>query len=40
MCEGNHISDLTKDSHTQQIEQRQKHGLGFPFILKEIDLKP
>ena len=24
MCEGNHLSDLTRDSHTQQIEQRQK----------------
>ena len=24
MCEGNHLLDLTRDSHTQQIEQRQK----------------
>ena len=26
MCEGNHLSDLTRDSHTQQIEQLQKRG--------------
>ena len=26
MCEGNHLSDLTKDSHTQQIELSQKRG--------------
>ena len=24
MCEDNHLLDLTRDSHTQQIEQRQK----------------
>ena len=23
MCEGNHLSDLIRDSHTQQIEQPQ-----------------
>ena len=26
ICEGNHLSDLTRDSHTQQIEQPQKCG--------------
>ena len=26
MCEGNHLLDLTRDSHTEQIEQPQKHG--------------
>ena len=25
-CVGNHLSDLTRDSHTQQIEQPKKHG--------------
>jgi len=25
MCEGNCLSDLTEDSHTQQVEQPQKH---------------
>ena len=40
MCEGNRFSDLTEDSHTQQIKQLQKRDLGFPFILREIDLKP
>ena len=24
MCQGNHLSDLTRDSHTQQIEQPKK----------------
>ena len=40
MCEDNRFSDLTEDSHTQQTEQLQKRGLGFPFMLREIDLKP
>ena len=26
MCEGNHLSALTRDSHTQQIELPQKCG--------------
>ena len=26
MCKGNHLSDLTRDSYTQQIEQPQKRG--------------
>ena len=26
MGEGNQLSDLTRDSHTQQIEQQQKRG--------------
>ena len=25
MCEGNCLSNLTEDLHTQQVEQRQKH---------------
>ena len=26
MCEGNHLSNLTRDSHTQQIELPQERG--------------
>ena len=26
MCEGNHLSDLTRDSHIQQIEPLEKRG--------------
>ena len=26
MCEGNHLLDLIRDSHTHQIEQPQKRG--------------
>ena len=26
MCEGNRLSNLTEDSHTQQAEQNQKRG--------------
>ena len=26
MCEGNHLLDLTRDSHTEQIEQHKKRG--------------
>ena len=26
MCEGNHLSDVARYSHTQQIEQPQKRG--------------
>ena len=26
MCEGNHLSDLTRDSHTQKIDQYKKRG--------------
>ena len=26
MCEGNRLSNLTEDSHTQQVEQHQKRG--------------
>ena len=26
MCKGNHLSDLTRDSHTQQIKQPKKRG--------------
>ena len=32
ICEGNHLLDLTRDSHTQQIEPPQKRGQDFPFI--------
>ena len=32
MREGNHLLDLTRDSHTQQIEQPEKRGKDFPFI--------
>ena len=34
ICEGNHLLDLTRDSHTQQMEPPQKRGSDFPFILK------
>ena len=39
MGEGNQLSDLTRDSHTQQIEQQQKRGQGFPFIPRQ-NIKP
>ena len=32
LCEGKHLSDLTKDSHKQQYEQPTKRGQGLPYI--------
>ena len=39
MCEGNYLSDLTRDSHTQQIEQ-PKTWLGFSLLYLGQNIKP
>ena len=39
LYKGKYLSDLTRDSHKQQIEQPKKRGQGLPFIPRQ-NIKP